>query len=133
MKISYLRVAAMLVACQVLSPTLIQAQASPASKTPATETVSGRIVIRADGGPPQKNTRIWIFDEKSGKEYATPVNAKGEFMITLPEGYYVVLIASLGFNPYAKEISLEHGNPVKLMVKQDADSAVLDSYVTCCR
>lgn len=126
----HLLFSALLVNCLLLSPALIRAQITTEPTKPATETVSGHVVISLDGGPPQRNTRILILDEKSGKQYTAQLDAKGEFGIALPEGFYVVLIASIGFNPYAKEIELERGKPVKLMVKLDPD-APWDSQATC--
>lgn len=70
--------------------------------------MSGRVVLKFDGTP-EAGTRIWIFDEKKGKQYTAQQNVKGEFSITLQEGHYVVLITDLAFIPYAKEIRLEHG------------------------
>jgi hypothetical protein len=88
---------------------------------PAAETLSGRVVI--DNEKPDRNTRIWIFEAKSGKGYTVQQDSDGKFKISLPEGYYFVFIANFGFVPYAKEIWLQQGKPIKLVVKLDPDWA----------
>lgn len=112
--------AAFLMISLVSCPISIWAQASPATTNSVVEALSGRVVIR-ENGRPARGTRIWILEEKSGKQYSAQQNANGEFSITLPEGYYVVLVTNLGLIPYAKEIDLQHGRPIKLMVKLDPD------------
>lgn len=97
-------------------PQILGGQSSPAATNQLTETLSGRVVLKFDGTP-QSGTKIRIFDEKNDKQYTLQQNAKGEFSISLPEGYYVVLITDLAFIPYAKEIRLEHGHPINLMVR----------------
>lgn len=122
--------ATLLVIYLALSVAPTWAQSNPATANPATGTVSGRILDSLDG-PPAKNTRIVILDEKSGQLYNTQQNAKGEFSITLPEGFYVVLITKLGFKPFAKEIDLERDKPVKLTVTLDPGGE-WETYVTGC-
>jgi hypothetical protein len=116
MKTKPLLIVALLAAQISCCQTLVSAQVDPAA-----ETLSGRVVI--DNGKPDRNTRIWIFDAKSGKGYTTQQDGDGRFKISLPEGYYFVFIANLGFVPHAEEIWLRHGKPIKLMVKLDPDLA----------
>ncbi len=122
----------LLVSYLALSSILTWAQTDPAPTNPATETVSGSIVTILDRLP-IKGTRIVIVDEKSDRLYTTQQNAKGEFSITLPEGYYVVLITEFEFKPFAEEIALERGKPVNLIVTLKPNGADWDRYVTCCR
>ncbi len=103
------------VVCLSSTSTVLAAQASP-----PTETVSGRVVSSADGLP-LPYSRIWIFEANGTKSYTPQQTANGDFSIVLPEGYYFVFIGDLGCVPYAKEIWLRAGSPMKLMVRLDLD------------
>jgi hypothetical protein len=94
---------------------------------PATETLSGRVVIKANGKP-TRGTRIWIHEAQGDGSYAAQQDNTGAFSISLPEGYYYVFIANLGCLPYAKEIWLEHGKPVQLMVSLEPDFGLMQDY-----
>jgi hypothetical protein len=91
-----------------------------AQVSPPAETLSGRVVASADGLP-LLHTRIWIFEALGTRGYTPQQNSRGEFSIVLPEGYYFVFIAEAGCVPYAKEIWLRPGHPIKLMVRLDLD------------
>jgi hypothetical protein len=93
--------------------------ASAQTGTP-TGTLSGVIVIKANGKP-ARGTHIWIHEAKSGISFNVEQDYTGAFRISLPEGYYFVFIGNLGLVPYSKEIWLEHGKTVKLMVKLEPD------------
>ena len=116
MKLRYLLTSAVL-ACTLSSFSTVV----PAQTVPATETLGGRVVI--DNGKPDRGTQIWIHEAKTGKSYSAQQDSSGRFTISLPEGYYFVFIADFGFSPYAKEIWLRRGKPVKIMVKLEPDLA----------
>ena len=91
-----------------------------AQVSPATETLSGVVVIKANGKP-ARGTQIWIHEAKGGASFTVQQDGTGAFNISLPEGYYFIFIANLGLVPYAKEVWLEHGKPIRLVVKLEPD------------
>ena len=129
MKTKYLLVAAILAIYLSSFSNCALGQASP-----VTEKLSGRVVNKVNGKPDQ-GTQIWIHATKwihnpnGVGEYLVQQDSNGAFSIELPEGYYYVFIAELGCFPYAKEIWLEHGYPVKLVVKLVPDFSMMqDSH-----
>jgi len=110
----------MIVALPALCISAFVDRAAPQAN-PLTETLSGVVVVDAGGGIPARGTQIWIHEAKGSASYTVQQDSTGAFRISLPEGYYFVFIANLGLVPYAKEIWLEHGKPVKLMVKLEPD------------
>jgi len=95
-----------------------------AQVSPATEMLSGRVVIEADGKP-ARGTQIWIHEAKGRGNYTVQQDSNGAFSISLPEGYYFVFVANLGLIPYAKEIWLERGKPIRLKVKLEPDFDIM--------
>jgi hypothetical protein len=93
---------------------------APAQTGTPTGTLSGTVVIEADGEP-ARGTHIWINEAKSGTSFHVEQDKNGYFQISLPEGYYFVFIGNLGLVPYSKEVWLQHGKPVKLAVKLEPD------------
>jgi hypothetical protein len=87
-------------------------------------TLSGRVVIKASGTP-AKGTRIWVYEAKGPKNFSVQQDRNGAFSISLPDGYYFVFVANLGLVPYAKEVSIEHGKPIKLIVKLEPDFEIM--------
>jgi hypothetical protein len=95
-----------------------------AQAIPATETLSGRVVIK-DNGKPARGTQIWIYEAKGKRNYSVQQDSDGAFSILLPDGYYFVFVANLGLLPYAKEIWLEHGKPITLRVSLEPDFEIM--------
>jgi len=98
-------------------------RASAQTATP-TETLSGTVVIKANGKP-ARGTHIWIHQAKSGTTFNVEQDKNGSFQMPLPEGYYFVFIGNLGLVPYSREVWLQHGKPVNRMVKLEPDWGII--------
>jgi hypothetical protein len=97
--------------------------------TPANETLSGRVVINKNGKP-ARGTQIWIYAAKGKRNYSVQQDSNGAFSISLPEGYYFVFVANLGLLPYAKEVWLQHGKPIRLEVSLEPDFEIMQDAAT---
>jgi hypothetical protein len=116
MKIKNLLILGLLAYCLPNFSTFASAQTGLAQ-----EALSGRVLM--DNGKPDRGIQIWIHEAKTGKGLTVQQDSSGRFTISLPEGYYFVFIANLGFVPYAREIWLRRGKPMKLIVKLEPDWA----------
>jgi hypothetical protein len=78
-------------------------------------------VVAANNGSPLKEARVWVFDEYSDTQFVLHPDKSGHYNLSLPEGYYFVLIGAGGYNPASKSFWVFPGKTARFSVRLTID------------